>query len=201
MGFGVEMNLEMEEVEMRLEEEGTRLGEEEEGIRYEVQWVEMSQLAQTVFPIIPVVCNMDFHPLEAWSVCYFHLCIVPIVSLLPVHTYYKFDCFCGSSTRWPNDLVSHMYDRQLCAGLCIVVSDGNRFSLGSVHYISHSFPRGIHLDLEPGIALMLIRLPRQNVALLMNCNELHTPLIILLPSIPSRCILALFCSAIWLLNH
>ena len=187
---------------MRVEEEGkTRLGEEEEGIRCEVQWVEMSQLAQTVFPIFPVVCNMDFHPLEAWSVCDFHLCIVPLVSLLPVHTYCKFDCFCGSSIRWPNDRVSHMYDRHLCAGLCIVVSDGNRLALGFVHYISHSFPRGIHLDLEPGIALMLIHLPHQNVVLLMNYNALHTPLILLLPLIPIRCILAIFRSAIWRSTH
>ena len=93
MGFGFEMNLEMGEVEMRVEEEGTRLGEEEEEIRNEVQWAEVSQLAQTVFPIFPVVCNMDFLHKEAWSVCDFHLCIVPLVSLPPVHTYYKLECF------------------------------------------------------------------------------------------------------------
>ena len=48
MGFGVEMNFEVEEVKMRAEEVGMRV--EEEGIRCEVQGVEMSQLAQAVFP-------------------------------------------------------------------------------------------------------------------------------------------------------
>jgi len=146
MGFGVEMNFELEEVEMRVEEVGMGVEEEEEGIRCEVQWVEMSQLAQAVFPICPAVCNMDLH-----------LSIVPLVSLLPVrtyHKYYKVDHFCGFSTPWPNDLFAHMHDRPLCTGLCIVVSHGYRLALGFVHYISHSFHRCIHLALEPEIELM-----------------------------------------------
>ena len=132
-GYGVEMRAAVEEVEKQSAVEGVEM-------RAAVEEVEMSQLAHPVFPIHPA--DGDMH---------LHLClVVPLASPLPVRSYHKSDHSCCSGTPWPSDLVAHMHDRPLCAGLCVVVGHGYGSAIGSAHYTSHFSHRSIHLAVNLG---------------------------------------------------